>query len=48
MKPGDKVIVALQGHRVARMGTIIALKVDDGSWQPFVPKGPGSKHGEKG
>jgi hypothetical protein len=48
MKQGDRILVALRGHRVARIGTILALKVDDKLWNPFVPKGPGSKYGEKG
>src|SRR5690606_28310042 len=48
MKPGDRIIVALRGNRIARMGTILALKVDDELWNPFVPPGPGSKYGEKG
>ena len=48
MKRGDQVLVALQGNRIARMGTILSLKVDDDLWDPFVPPGPGSAHGEKG
>lgn len=48
MKRGDRVLVALQGNRVARMGTILSLQVDDDLWNPFVPPGPGSLYGEKG
>lgn len=48
MKQGDRVLVALQGNRVARIGTILSLQVDDEFWNPFVPPGPGSRYGEKG
>ncbi len=48
IKRGDRIIVALQGHRVARIGTVLALHVDDDLWDPFVPPGPGVPYGDKG
>lgn len=48
IRPGDRVLVALHGNRVARLGTVLELAVADDLWQPFVPPGPGAPHGEKG
>lgn len=48
VKPGDRVLVALHGNRVARVGTVLELAVDDALWKPFVPPGPGAPYGEKG
>lgn len=46
--PGDRIVVALHGNRLARLGTVLELAVADDLWQPFVPIGPGAPHGEKG
>lgn len=48
VKPGDKVVVALQDNRVARVGEVVRLKVGDDEWDPTVPPGPGLPHGEQG
>src|SRR5579862_6465974 len=48
ISPGDYVVVALQGNRLARLGKVLELAVSDERWDPFVPAGPGLPHGEKG
>jgi len=48
MSMGDPVVVALRGHRVGRLGTITGKAIDDDSWDPLVPPGPGLEDGEMG
>jgi hypothetical protein len=48
IKPDDQILVALHGNRVARVGKVLKLAVSDDLWEPFVPPGPGTPHGEKG
>ena len=46
IKPGDHIFVTLQGNRVARLGT--GLAVGDSEWNPFVPRSAAHEFGEKG
>ncbi len=48
IRPGDKVVVALQGSRVGRVGEVVRVKVTDDEWNPTVPPGPGLLNGEQG
>lgn len=48
MKIGDHVIVALQGHRVGRLGQVTQKLIGDDQWLPLVPIGPGLPNGEMG
>jgi hypothetical protein len=48
MRPGDSIIASLPGHRVGRIGTIVALAVDDDDWAPLVPQSPDKPFGENG
>lgn len=48
IKPGDHIFVALQGSRVARLGTVRELAVQDSEWHPFIPPSRTEKYGEKG
>ena len=48
IKPGDYIFVALQGSRIARLGTVTELAVQDPEWNPFIPPSRGHKYGEKG
>ena len=45
---GDKVIVALQGNRVGRIGEVTRLAVDDEDWNPLVPISTQWPEGEMG
>ncbi len=48
MKIGDHVIVALQGHRIGRIGQITGKAIDDDEWNPLVPVSELEKDGEMG
>lgn len=48
MKIGDLVVVALQGHRIGRLGEITGKLIEDSQWDPLVPPGPKIKYGEMG
>lgn len=48
MKPGDHIFVTLQGSRVARLGTVTKLAVQDSDWKPFIPPSRTDRYGEKG
>jgi len=48
MAAGDYVIAALKGNRVARLGQITALAVDDKEWDPLVPKSKDLPVGQMG
>jgi len=48
IRPGDEIFVALQGSRVARLGTVTGLAVSDAEWDPFIPPSRTKKFGEKG
>jgi hypothetical protein len=37
IKPGDRVIVSLQGHRVGRIGEVTGKAIEDNQWDPLVP-----------
>src|SRR5574337_156909 len=37
IKPGDQILVALHGNRIARLGTVTELAVEDSKWDPFIP-----------
>ena len=45
---GDVVAVTLQGHRVGRLGEVVAKKLDDTDWDPLVPPDPTIPYGEMG
>jgi hypothetical protein len=44
----DHVVVALQGHRVGRIGQITAMHIEDNEWEPLVPRSNWSPDGEMG
>lgn len=48
MAVGDSIVVSFNGHRVGRIGTITAFRVEDKDWNPLVPSRPGLSHGELG
>jgi len=48
IKPGDHIFVALQGSRIARLGTVTGLAVQDSEWDPFIPPSRTEKYGEMG
>lgn len=48
MTIGDRVIVALHGHRIGRLGEITGKAIEDSQWDPLVPPGPKMPDGEMG
>jgi len=48
IKPGDHIFVTLRGSRIARLGTVTGLAVQDSEWNPFIPPSRTEKHGQKG
>jgi len=48
IKPGDHIFVTIQGSRVARLGSVTGLAVQDSDWNPFIPPSRTEKYGEKG
>jgi len=48
IKPGDAIVVALSGHRVARVGEVTGKAIEDNDWQPLVPRTRGEPDGEMG
>lgn len=45
---GDYIIVALKGNRVGRLGQVTEKHIEDEEWNPLVPVGKHSPHGEIG
>lgn len=45
---GDLVVVALQGHRIGRLGEVTGKAIGDDQWIPLVPPGPQLPDGEMG
>lgn len=45
---GDKIIVQLQNHRLGRVGEVTGKAVEDGNWDPLVPRSKGESDGEMG
>jgi len=48
IKPGDHIFVALQGSRIARLGTVTDVAVQDSEWDPFIRPSRAHRYGEKG
>lgn len=48
LQRGDKIVVALRGHRVGRIGQVTTLEVADADWNPLVRKSKDYPHGEMG
>lgn len=48
MAVGDYVVAALKGNRVARLGQVTALAVNDNEWDPLVPKSKDLPVGQMG
>lgn len=48
IKVGHYVIVALQGNRVGRLGQVTDICVEDGQWEPLVPRSKRLRDGEMG
>jgi hypothetical protein len=48
MAVGDRIIVALRGNCVGRIGEITGKAIEDTEWDPLVPIGPEYPSGEKG
>ena len=46
--PGDLVVVALQEHRIGRIGEVTGKAIGDDQWEPLVPRGPQLPDGEMG
>jgi hypothetical protein len=47
MSAGDKVVVQLKNWRVGRIGTVLSKEIEDGEWNPSVPRQEGNS-GEMG
>ena len=45
---GDKIIVALRGHRVGRLGEVTGKAIEDDQWDPLVPVSRDMPEGEMG
>ena len=45
---GDHIIVSLRGHRVGRLGEVTGKAVEDGDWNPLVPRTKDEPDGEMG
>ena len=48
IQPGDKIVVALSGHRVGRLGRVTSIEADDHLWNPLVNTSKDYPHGEMG
>jgi hypothetical protein len=48
MAPEDQVVIQLPGNRIARIGSVVAVKVKDQDWNPLVPATADLPHGEQG
>src|SRR5215510_12685831 len=48
IQPGDFIVVALQGHRVGRIGQVTGKAVSDDDWEPLVPPSRSVSDGEMG
>jgi hypothetical protein len=48
MAVGDYVVAALKGNRVARLGQVTGLAVNDNEWDPLVPKSKDLPVGQMG
>lgn len=48
IQPGDKIIVALKGHRVGRLGQVTSIEADDHQWSPLVNASRDYPNGEMG
>ncbi len=48
MQIGDVVVVTLNDNRIARIGTITGMAVEDDHWEPTVPKSKSKPQGEMG
>ena len=48
IRVGDKIIVALQHHRVGRIGEVTGTAIEDDQWDPLVPRSKGMPEGEMG
>jgi hypothetical protein len=48
MRPQDRIVVQLRENRIARIGTIVRLRVTDGESEPFVPGDKEHPEGEMG
>jgi len=45
---GDKIVVQLQNHRLGRIGEVTGKAVEDGNWEPLVPRSKEEPDGEMG
>ena len=45
---GDRVVVQLEDHRIARIGEVVQLRVGDHEWDPLVPPSKQLRIGEMG
>lgn len=48
IKVGDHIVVALNNHRVGRIGEVTGKAVEDSDWNPLVPKSISEPDGEMG
>ena len=45
---GDFIVVSLSGHRIGRLGQVIAKEIEDSEWNPLVPRSKRQRDGEMG
>src|SRR5262249_55517269 len=45
---GDFIVVALKGYRVARLGQVSEIRIDDDQWEPLVPTSKEYPQGQMG
>lgn len=48
IQPGDAVVATLPGHRVGKVGNVVALEVADSEWNPIVAPRANLPRGENG
>ncbi|HEY0308776.1 MAG TPA: hypothetical protein VGB94_11500, partial [Acidobacteriaceae bacterium] len=48
IKVKDRIIVQLQDHHIGRIGTVVAVRIEDAEWKSTVPKNKKLRQGEMG
>lgn len=48
VQQGDWIAVSLRGHKVGRIGQVVAKAIEDGDWEPLVPVSSQNPEGEMG
>jgi hypothetical protein len=48
IQEGDWTLVQLKNHRVGRVGQVVKKEIEDGQWNPLVPRSQADRDGEMG